>query len=133
MVTRASAASTSGAAGSTQVGGLMMLVEHDLDALFLGDLPLVDEAVVERRALLRVVVPVRQIDPDQFVSLRRRQVGIGVLAEMPGLHTLCLLRKPDQASRKPKTFAAKVSGCSTWSAWPASAIVSTRACGTSRA
>ena len=33
--------------------GLMMLVEHDLDAFVLGDQPFVDVAVVERRALRR--------------------------------------------------------------------------------
>ena len=38
----------------------MMLVEHDVDAFRLGDLPLLDKAVVQRRALLRIVNAVRQ-------------------------------------------------------------------------
>ena len=68
--------------------GLMMLVEHDLDALVLGDQPLVDVAVVERGALRRIVVAVGQRDADRLVFVGGRQVRIGVLAEVPRFHDL---------------------------------------------
>ena len=75
--------------------GLVMLVEHDLDALVLRDQPLVDVAIVERGALLRIVVAVRQRDADRLVFVRRRQIGIGILAEVPCFHR----RAPDRLGR----------------------------------
>jgi len=67
-------------------GGLMMLVEHDLDALVLGDQPFVDEPVIERSALDRVVHPIGQRHAYGRIGFSGRQVGIGVFAEMPGSH-----------------------------------------------
>ena len=66
--------------------GLMMLVEHDLDAFVLGDQPFVDVAVVKRRALHRIVDAVGQRHADRRIGVRRRQVRIGGLAEMPRPH-----------------------------------------------
>ncbi len=53
---------------------LMMLVEHDLEAFLFRDLPFLDEAVEQRRALLRVVVAVGQVDAHRLVSARVGQV-----------------------------------------------------------
>src|SRR6185312_16158950 len=110
---------------------LMMLVEHDLDAFLLGDLPLVDVAVVKRGALPRIVDAVRQTDADRFVFFRRRQIGVGRLAEMPRSHRVPPARAPP--SRKANNTRANSSGCSTCGACPASAIVVTRALGMSLA
>ncbi len=115
--------------------GLMMLVEHDLDAFVLGDQPFVDVAIVERGALLRVVDAIGQGDADRFVFVGRRQIGIGVLAEVPRFHD----RAPDFSllapgpSRNCWTIASVACGCSTWGRWPAAAMVSIRACGISAA
>src|SRR2546422_9559875 len=64
----------------------MVLVHHDLEAHLLGDLPLVDEAMVEVGADLRVVVAVGELDPDGVVLFRVGQQVIRVLAEEPATH-----------------------------------------------
>jgi hypothetical protein len=66
----------------------MMLVHHDLDAFFLGDLPLADVAVVERRAFFGIVVAVGKVDADRFELVRRGKVGISGLGEVPGPHEI---------------------------------------------
>src|SRR5262245_58185671 len=109
-----------------------MLVEHDLHALVLGHQPFVDVTVVERWALLRIVNAIGQRYADGFVFIRGRQIGIGILAEVPRFHDLA----PDVSvacvlCKKCNTFAAVAVGCSTWGKCPASAIVSVRACGMS--
>jgi hypothetical protein len=63
-----------------------MLVHHDLEAEILGDLPLVDEAVIEVGADLGIVVAIGQLNPDRVVLLRVRQEVIRVFAEEPGPH-----------------------------------------------
>jgi len=68
--------------------GLVVLIEHDLEPLVLRDEPLVDVAVVERRALLRIVEAIGERHPDRFIFVVGREIGIGVLAEMPGFHDL---------------------------------------------
>ena len=100
---------------------LMMLVEHDLDALLLGDQPFVDIAVVKRRALLRIVDAIGQRHADRGIAVGRRQIGIGGLAEMPGSH----LTLPKNFS----TAAVKAAGCSSCGTWPAALIVCRRAFG----
>jgi hypothetical protein len=45
----------------------MVLVHHDLEAQVLGGLPLVDEAVIEIGADLRIVVAIGKLDPDRVV------------------------------------------------------------------
>src|SRR5438093_11319739 len=67
-----------------------MLVHHDLETELLGDLPLVDEAVIEVGADLGVVVAIGQLHPDRVVLLGIGQEMIRVLAEEPGPHTHCL-------------------------------------------
>src|SRR5215471_7579507 len=114
--------------------GLVVLIEHDLHTLVLSHQPFVDVTVVERGALLRVVNAIGQGDADRFVFLRGRQIGIGILAEVPRLHDLA----PDvsaacAACKKRNTFTAVAVGCSTCGRWPASAMVSVRACGMSAA
>ena len=114
--------------------GLVVLVEHDLHALVLRDQPFVDVAIVERGTLFRVVVAVRQRDPDRLVFVRRRQIGIGILAEVPCFHR----RAPDVSAaclpcRNCRTAAAVAAGCSTCGRCPACARVSIRACGMSAA
>ena len=84
--------------------GLVMLVHHDLEAEVLGDLPLVDEAVVEVGADLGVVVAVGQLDPDRVVLALVGQQVVRVLAEEPGPHdvppTLAHLRETPAPSRR---------------------------------
>src|SRR4051812_13645636 len=112
----------------------MMLVEHDLDAFILCDQPLVDIAVVERGAPLRIVKAVGQRHADGLVLLRRRQIRIGILAEVPGFHDAAPdLRAAWRSSRKCAIAAAVRSRCSTCGKCPAPAIVSMRACGKSAA
>src|SRR6266545_1369474 len=65
---------------------LVVSVEHDLHALVFGHQPFLDVAVVERGALLRIVEAVGQRDADRLVVVGRRQIRIGVLAEVPGFH-----------------------------------------------
>ena len=43
----------------------MMLVEHDLHALVLGDAPFVEKAVIERGAFGGIVITIGQRDPDR--------------------------------------------------------------------
>ena len=70
-----------------QVGRrLVVLVHHDLETEVLGDLPLVDEAVIEVGADLRVVVAIGELHADRVVLLGIGQEVIRVLAEEPGTH-----------------------------------------------
>src|SRR5262249_761054 len=113
---------------------LVVLVEHDLNTSLPGHHSFVDVTVVERGTLLGIVNAIGQRDADRFVFVRGRQIGIGVLAEVPRFHDLA----PDvsaagAACKKCSTFAAVAVGCSTWGKCPASAMVSVRACGMSAA
>src|SRR2546422_4819118 len=63
-----------------------MLVHHDLETELLGNLPLVDEAVIEVGADLGIVVAIGELHPDRVVLLGIGQEMIRVLAEEPGAH-----------------------------------------------
>jgi hypothetical protein len=65
---------------------LMMLVDHELEAQVLGNHPLVDIAVVEIGPELRIVITIRERNPDRVILLGIGQQVIGVLTEMPGAH-----------------------------------------------
>src|SRR5206468_798181 len=100
----------------------------------LGDQPFVDIAVVERGPFVRIVKAIGQRHANGLVLLRRRQIGIGVLAEVPRFHDSAPdLFAASAPSRNWRIAAAVRSRCSTWGRWPARAITSTRACGNSAA
>ena len=97
-------------------GGLVMLVEHDLQPLVLGEQPLVEVAMIEIGADARIVVPVRQRHADRIVGLRRRQQMIGGFAEMPGPHCDSSRVQP---LRNASAASANAAGCSICGTWPA--------------
>jgi hypothetical protein len=110
-----------GTAGIEVGRGLVVLVDHDLEAHVLGDLPLVDEAVIEVGTELGIVVPIGQLHPDGVVLLCIGQQVVGVLAEEPGTHAILLY--PGRASRKARTRATSASGSSRWGKCPAPGMV----------
>ena len=65
--------------------GRVVLVGHDVDAELVAQRPLVEIAVIEIGADLRVEEPARDCDPIGVAELRPGRV-VGHLAEMPNLH-----------------------------------------------
>ena len=90
---------------------LVVLVHHDLEAEVLGDLPFVDEAVIEVGADLGIVVAIRELDADGIVLPGVGQQVIGVLAEEPGAHTRpsyqAAEKDPSAGVRRPRPHAQR--------------------------
>ncbi len=113
-------------------GGLVVLVQHDVQAELVGDLPLVDAVVVDVGALDRIVVRVREDHPDVLQRVGRRQVRIGGFAEMIDSHDVFLSLAAPQRAKSVTSFR-KASGCSMLGAWPAASTWAKRAPGISLA
>ena len=131
--------------------GLMVLVDHHVEAGVVGFQVLVEIAVIEVRADPGIIEPVRDRHPHVVELVERRQMRIGHLGEVPGFHVRLLrssrvrrrsatrtsssmrsdidgsrvvLRPeptPLQPMKPPSTFM-KASGCSMCGRWPALAI-----------
>ncbi len=115
-------------AARIQVGRrLMVLVHHDLEPHLLGDLPLVDEAVIEIGADLRVVVAVGQLHSDGVVLPGIGQQVIRVLAEEPATHATPSYAPRSRPNNRMSSTTA--SGCSRWGKCPAPSTSSSRAPG----
>ena len=71
---------------------LVVFVEHDVHAHFLGELPLRNEPIVKFGSFLGVVITIWERDPDRLVLFRGRQIVIGVFAEVPGFHRVYSLQ-----------------------------------------
>ena len=78
----------------------------------------------------RIVDAVGQRDADRLVFVRRRQIGIGVLAEVPRFHDFAPV--VCQLFKNCRILAAVASRCSTCGRCPASAMVSVAALGNER-
>ena len=67
-------------------GGLVMLVEHDVEAELVGEHVLVEVAMVEVRADLGIIVLAGNAHPDRIDGVEVGEVGIGHLGEVPAAH-----------------------------------------------
>ena len=85
-------------------GGLVMLIQHQVEAEIVSEQILIVIAVKQIGRDLRVERPVRQIDPQIAVRIVPG-VGIGMLAEMIDSHFIC-------PCVKAKMARANESGCS---------------------
>ena len=77
-------------------GSLVMLVEHKIKALILGQQPLVEEAVIKVGTDRGIIILVRQADANRVIRLCWWQQVVGGLAKMPGAHGI----NPFPAGRK---------------------------------
>ena len=107
--------------------GAVMLVDHDVEPDLVAQRELVEIAVQQLVADLRIVIAVRQHDP-QRAALQPLLPGrvVGHFREIPDAHRVLLSRLP---STKATSLSTKASGCSQCGKWPASGISSSRASG----
>src|SRR5580698_3028187 len=106
----------------------MMLVEHDVEAELIGELPLIVVAVKQICSDVRIAVAVEEIDPQRARMLVPTR-EIRLLGELIDSHcaTSCLTSHLVFANAN--TFSAKTCGCSSWGKCPARSISSNRAPG----
>src|SRR5262252_7241699 len=112
------------------VGGLVMLIEADaVEAKLVGQLHLIEIVVIELRALLRIVMAIRERHPGRAVLCNRVEIGVPVRHEMEieELHAAILM-----APMKASSSAAKASPFSTCGRCPQSAMITAFAPGISR-
>jgi hypothetical protein len=68
----------------------VVLVDHDLQSQIVGSAPQVKIHVIQVGAFGRVVMPVRQVDPNGLVRVCIGEIWIGVFGKEPGLHGVAL-------------------------------------------
>ena len=67
--------------------GLVMLVDHMMEAEIIGDHVFVEISVVEVGPDLRIVMPARQRHPHRAQRVDGRQMRVGHLGKMPNVHS----------------------------------------------
>ena len=66
--------------------GLVMFVQHDVEAEFVGEAPFVEAAVIDVGALSRVIMLGRQRHAHRIICFGIGQIRVGGFAEVPDSH-----------------------------------------------